>query len=90
MAEIFIMIPERIAKNSDLSGNEKLLYGKLKALSNNEKRLCWAGNEYLAEYFSTDVRTISRWLKVLKEKKLICIHKEYKAGRVKKRNIIVY
>ena len=83
------MIPENIAKREDLNLGAKILYGFLNSYSK-KNDICWASNSYIANYFSTDARTVSRWLKILKEKKLIVIQKEYKAGRVTKRHIIVY
>lgn len=83
------MIPENIAKREDLNLGAKILYGFLNSYSKKNDN-CWARNQYIADYFSTDVRTVSRWLKELKDNNLICIHKEYKSGRVIKRNIIVY
>jgi hypothetical protein len=85
----YFKVLDSIAKRKDLSLGARLLHGKLLALSN-EKGVCWARNSYLSDFFSTDVRTISRWLKEIKDKKLIDISKEYEAGRVKKRYIIVY
>jgi len=84
--ENFIMIPESIARRDDLNLGAKILYGFLNSYSRKNDK-CWAGNQYIAEYFSTDIRTVSRWLKELNDKELIAIQKEYKAGRVIKRHI---
>ena len=84
--ENFIMISEDIAKRGDLSLGARTLYGFIYSYSRKSNK-CWAGNQYIAEYFSIDIRTVSRWLKELKDKELIVIQKEYKAGRVTKRHI---
>jgi len=86
--ENFIMIPESIASRNDLNLGAKILYGFINSYSRKRDK-CWAGNPYMAEYFSTDKRTVSRWLKELNDKNLIVINKKYEHGRVKSRNIIV-
>lgn len=72
----FLMIPHYIASHGSLSAESKLLFGKIKALSNNKNKFCWASNKSLAEYFNTTDRTIRRWLEELTENGLI--KREYK------------
>jgi DNA-binding transcriptional regulator YhcF (GntR family) len=78
-----------MAGRKDLSIGARYMYGKLLTLSL-KNGTCWASNKYLAKFYATNVRTISRWLKELKDKDVIDIIKEFKSGRVTKRNIIVY
>jgi len=82
--ENFIMTPENICGREDLSLGAKVLYGFINSYSKRHSK-CWASNPYIANYFSTDVRTISRWIKELKDKKLIDVKSYYKSGRVEKR-----
>ena len=70
-ANFFIQIPAGVWTDQDLSANEKMLYGIIKALSNNEKNTCYASNAYLADSFGVSATTASKWIKTLKRKKLI-------------------
>jgi len=83
--ENFIMLPENIAKRGDLSLGAKILYGFIKSYSITNGK-CWAGNPYIAGYFTTNERTITRWVKELKDKKLIDVKYYRKAdGQIEKR-----
>jgi Helix-turn-helix domain len=68
---IFSTIPSQILVNKNLESNARLLFGLLTSLTNNEYGYCWASNQYFAETFDVDVRTIIRWLNSLKKEKVI-------------------
>jgi len=70
-ANFFIQIPPNVWTDRTLSANEKMMFGIIKALSNNEKNICYASNAYLAESFGVSATTASKWIKTLKKKKLI-------------------
>lgn len=48
----------------------KLLYGEISALCN-EKGFCWASNDYFADLYGNDKRTIQRWIKSLEKEGFI-------------------
>jgi len=61
----YAIIPAGVRYCKDLEPNAKLFYGELTALAN-EYGYCWASNEYFAQLYDVDVRTIKRWLESLK------------------------
>lgn len=66
----FAIIPAYVRYDKELSANARLLYGELTALASKEG-YCWASNNYFADLYDVDVRTVSRWLEQLKEKDYI-------------------
>lgn len=64
-------IPPWVLSNDELSPLEKMLFGRVLALSNRDG-YCWASNEYLCKYICS-VRSVQRTLTVLINKKLISI-----------------
>lgn len=60
----YAIIPANVRYNSQLTADEKLLYGEITCLSN-AKGYCYATNAYFAELYRVDVRTVQRWLKNL-------------------------
>lgn len=88
------MTPIKITSRRDLSSGAKNLYGLIYSYSYDKKQkkpvgYCYALNPHMAECFGTDIRTVSRWLKELKDKDLIYIEKNWEAGRVKSRHIFI-
>ena len=57
----YAIIPAEIRYDSQLSANEKLMYGEITALANNTGE-CWASNAYFANLYNKDIRTITRWI----------------------------
>ena len=87
----YAIIPANVRYDSKLPANAKLLYGEITALCNKEG-YCWATNDYFAELYCTTEKTISRWIKCLKEKGLIeCKLKtfRYEDGTIKKVRYII-
>lgn len=62
----YSVIPTRILFNENLKPNVKLLYGAITSLANKEG-YCYASNNYLGEKFKVDPKTISSWIKELRE-----------------------
>lgn len=50
----------------------KLLYGEITALCN-ERGYCWASNQYFAELYKNQTRTIARWIASLRKEEFIYI-----------------
>jgi hypothetical protein len=65
-------IPADVRYNKNIEPSAKLLYGELTSLTS-LYGYCWASNQYFAELYQVDVRTISRWLKSLVDEKFITI-----------------
>ena len=82
----YAVIPANVRYDKKLPANAKLLYGEITALCNKEG-YCWATNEYFAELYATSEKTVSRWIKILKDRKFIhCTNKvfRYEDGTIKK------
>jgi hypothetical protein len=62
----YAVIPSEILDDERLSGNAKLLYAKISALTK-KTGFCWASNAYLARQRRTDERTVRRWLAELRD-----------------------
>lgn len=60
----YAIIPADVRYDKHLKPNAKLLYGEITALANRDG-FCWAGNEYFAELYDVDNKTISRWISQL-------------------------
>lgn len=74
-ASYYTVIPGFIRFDKKLSPFSKLLYGEIAAKCN-LKGHCWATNDFFAEIYGCDVRSIQRYLKELQEQQHIII--EYK------------
>ncbi len=65
----YAVIPADV-RYSDIPQGAKLLYGEITALCN-EKGFCWASNQYFADLYKKDERTIQRWLDALEKRAFI-------------------
>ena len=75
----FAVIPADVRYDKKLIANSKLLYGELTALSN-ERGFCWASNYYFSDLYNVSERSITAWLKKLKDQGYIKIDFEFKAN----------
>lgn len=66
----YAIIPASVRYCKELSANEKLLYGEITALTNKEG-YCWASNDYFANLYKVESRTVRRWLGNLELEKFI-------------------
>jgi hypothetical protein len=71
----YAIIPAEVRYDTELSANEKLLYGEISALSNKEGH-CFASNAYFADLYKVDKRTIQRWLENLDRQGYVLIYVE--------------
>ncbi|CAK1227472.1 DNA replication protein DnaD (DnaD) [Fructobacillus tropaeoli] len=62
----YAIIPASIRYDEKLLKGSVLLYGEITALSN-QKGFCWASDNYFAELYGVDKRSIQRWLSSLEE-----------------------
>lgn len=74
----YAIIPAEVRYDKDLSSTAKLLYAEITSLCSKSGE-CWATNEYFSNLYSTSERTISRLLKLLKDKNYISIELIYKS-----------
>lgn len=75
----YAIIPANIRYDKDLTANAKLLYGEITALCN-EKGYCWASNDYFSKLYNVSKKTISTWIRQLKDKNYIKVEMNYKEG----------
>lgn len=75
----YAIIPANVRYNNAIKPNAKLLYGEITCLSNNEG-FCWAMNQYFAELYEVDKKTISRWIGQLKKFGYIDVQVNYREG----------
>lgn len=71
----YAIIPAEVRYDTELSANEKLLYGEISALSN-KKGHCFASNAYFADLYKVDKRTVQRWLENLDRQGYVLIYVE--------------
>ena len=60
----YAIIPANVRYDVRLPMGAKLLYGEITALCN-ARGFCWADNKYFARLYSSDERTIRRWIEAL-------------------------
>ncbi len=75
----YAIIPANVRYDKRLPANAKLLYGEITALCN-EKGYCWASNAYFAKLYEVSNRSITSWLKILKDNGYIKIDIIYREG----------
>jgi len=66
----YIIIPENILTNHELSAEAKLLYGDIAGLCQKEG-YCWASNRYFATRHGANERSIKRWFSDLTKNGII-------------------
>ncbi len=65
-----IILDDNILKSNSINSTDKLVYGVIKALTNN-KGYCYASNEYIAKKLNLSKRTITNSIRKLKRAKYI-------------------
>lgn len=67
------VIPAEVRYCKALGGGDaKHLYGEITSLCN-ERGYCWASNQYFADLYEADPRTVRRWVKQLEENGFIYV-----------------
>ena len=77
----FVIVPEFILTDSNISIGEKLLFGDI-ASHTKQKGYCWGSNEYFEKRYKVSTRTISRWINDLRKRNLIITNMIYQKGSV--------
>lgn len=60
----FAVIPAEVRYCKELEPAAKLLYGEITCLASRDS-FCWASNEFFANLYDVDVRTVTRWIQSL-------------------------
>ena len=68
----YAIIPAEVRYDTALPASCKLLYGEITALTKSTG-ICWAGNEYFAELYEVNARSVSRWITKLKNQGYITV-----------------
>lgn len=71
----WITIPAKVRQDNDLPYGARLLYGEINTLSQQTGK-CWATNGYFADIYNVDRRTVTNWLKELRDKRYIAVEME--------------
>lgn len=67
------VIPAEVRYCKALGGGDaKHLYGEISSLCN-DRGYCWASNQYFADLYGTNARTVQRWIKQLEDNHFIHI-----------------
>ena len=80
MEDKFIIIPERVYRDTRIPSRVHELYGLLYTLSRNNG-VCYAGNTFLSNRLNRKTETISRDLKVLEDYGLIARNVDNESGK---------
>ncbi|MCR5187935.1 MAG: helix-turn-helix domain-containing protein [Treponema sp.] len=86
----FVIVPDFILDDINISSGEKLLFGDIASHSKQEG-YCWGSNEYFAEKYHVSTRTITRWIADLEKRKLIISEMLYQkdSKKVSERRIVI-
>jgi len=86
----FIIIPEFLFEYPNLLFGEKILFADIISLSS-KVGFCWGTNQYFSNRYGVGSKTISRWIRRLKELNLIKVEMIYEESslEVKQRRITV-
>ena len=75
----YAIIPALVRYDNKICPNAKLLYGEITALCN-KNGYCWATNDYFAQLYGVSKKSISTWIKQLKNGNHIKCKIVYKLG----------
>ena len=84
MIKKYVKVPIRILNNYQLSTGSKILFGEIFSLCNKEG-YCYASNKYLADSLALSKKTISNYIRELRDEGII----EYKIIKGNIRNIFI-
>ena len=76
----YAIIIASVRYDNSLPPNAKLLYGEISALAN-QKGFCYASNKYFADLYGVNEKTISDWIKKLKDGRHIYCESEANQNR---------
>ena len=79
----FAIIPAEVRYDSNLKANEKLLYAELTSLCN-KNGYCYASNQYFANLYEVNKKTISSWVSNLSKREYIRVEVDKGAGNDRK------
>lgn len=60
----YAIVPADVRYDKNICANAKLLYAEITALTD-RTGICWAANDYFADLYQVDKKTISRWISQL-------------------------
>jgi len=75
----FAILTADVRYDKTLKPLARLLYAEITALCNKEG-YCWSSNQYFADLYEVDPKTVSGWIGQLKSKGYITVQLEYKEG----------
>ena len=75
----FAILTADVRYDKTLKPLARLLYAEITALCNKEG-YCWSSNQYFADLYEVDPKTVSNWIGQLKTKGYITVQLEYKEG----------
>lgn len=84
----YAIIPAGVRYDTELKPNEKLLYGEITALTN-QNGICTASNKYFANLYNVEQETVSRWVSNLVEKGYIRLKLIKENGAIKNRELSI-
>lgn len=84
----YSVIPAKVRYDKELKANEKLLYGEISALSN-KNGYCNAKNNYFADLYDVNKKTVSSWITHLKDKGYIEVELVYEDKIIIERRIYI-
>ena len=73
----YAVIPSEVRYDKHLKPSEKLLYGEITCLCNKTGR-CWAENQYFANLYDVNKKTVSSWVSNLQRAGYISVKTEVK------------
>lgn len=86
----FVIVPDFILNDAEIPPGEKLFFGDI-ASHTKQEGYCWGTNDYFAERYHVDPRTITRWVSDLEKRKLIISKMIYQkdSKEVSERRIVI-
>lgn len=80
----YAIIPANVRYDNKLSGNEKVMYSEITALTSKSGE-CWASNSYFAKLYNVTPQAVSIWIGNLQKNNYITIDYEYTGKQISKR-----